>query len=229
MTSRTKSLSDNSSSIVIVDDHPVLREGLRKIIDQEDDLMTCGSVGTVREALDLLPRTSPDLVLTDLSFPESNGIELIKASRRICPELPVLVISMHDELLYAERVLRAGGRGFVPKEASMGVLLEAVRCVLDGGIFVTEVVASSFQHGMSIDGNSTVNFPLQRLTPRETEVFRLIGDGRESREIADALNISMRTVDAHRCHIREKLGIEDGSALTRFAMRWIGTDSVRGQ
>jgi DNA-binding NarL/FixJ family response regulator len=154
------------SRIVVIDDQPVMRDGLKKVIELELGLAVCGSGGSVEEGLALMRRLQPDLVLADLSPHGRSGIELIKGLRATDPEIPVLVVSMHDELLYAERVLRAGGKGYVSKEVSMDVLLGAIRRVLGGGIFVSETVARSFFHGIGPRAAPATRVPVQRLTKR---------------------------------------------------------------
>jgi DNA-binding NarL/FixJ family response regulator len=226
MTASTRKAEPRSKRILIVDDHPVVRGGLQNMIDGRDGLTICGSAGSVREALALAEVTRPDLVLTDLGLPGRNGIELIKDLRSLHPELPVLVMSMHDELIYAERVLRAGGRGYVTKEAPAEVLLQAIRKVLEGGIFVSECVTGHLLRGLSGNPGQKAGFPVQRLSDRELEVFEHIGRGKGTHEIASMLGISPRTVDAHRTHIREKLGLGDGNELVRFAVRWVESQPV---
>jgi DNA-binding NarL/FixJ family response regulator len=214
------------SRILIVDDHPVVRGGLQSIIDGRDDLSVCSTAGSVQQALAEVEASHPDLVLTDLGLPGRNGIELIKDLRTLHPELPVLVMSMHDELIYAERVLRAGGRGYVAKEAPAEVLLHAIRKVLAGGVFVSDLVTNHFFHGISGNSGRNGSFPIQRLTDRELEVFEHIGRGKGTHDIAEQLGISPRTVDAHRTHIREKLGLGDGNELIRYAVRWVESEAV---
>jgi DNA-binding NarL/FixJ family response regulator len=208
--------------IIIVDDHPLLREGLARVIGSEDDLTVCGMAGSVAEALRLVELNPPDLVLTDLILPGRNGLELIKDLRAIHPELPVVVLSMHDEMIYAERCLAAGARGYVMKEAAAEHLLDAIRTVLAGGIFASQAVTEHFLLSLSNPhARSKACLPIKRLTDREIEIFELIGAGKGNQEIADMLGISCRTIDAHRSHIREKLGIVDGNELTRYAIRWV--------
>lgn len=207
--------------ILIVDDHPVVRDGLQAVIGAEDGLAVCGAAGSVEEALTLLQDVEPDLILSDLSLPGRNGVELIKDLRALHPDLPVLIMSMHDELIYAERVLRAGGKGYVMKEAPAEMLLRAIQTVLNGGVYVSETVANHFLEGLSGGIARKASFPLQRLTDREMEVFELIGRGKGNQEIAGMLTVSPRTIDAHKTHIREKLGLADGNELTRYAVRWI--------
>ena len=210
------------SRIILVDDHPLLNEGLRQVIEAERGLTICGVAANVQDALTLVDSTSPDLLITDLTMPGRNGLELIKDLTATHPELPILVLSLHDELLYAERVLRAGGRGYVSKSAPTERLIQAIHCVLEGGVFTSPNVTRQFLQSL-LPGKSPTkqSFPLDRLTDREMEVFELIGNAKSNHEIASQLGISPRTVDVHRTHIREKLGLEDGNALTRHAIRWV--------
>ena len=164
----------------------------------------------------------PNLVITDLTLPGRNGLELIKDLGATHPEIPTIVLSMHDELFYAERVSRAGGRGYVMKDAAPEHLLKAIRTVLDGGVFASPTVTTHFLQTLSPGKpQSKPSFPLERLTDREMEVFELIGNAKSNHDIACRLGISPRTLDAHRAHIREKLGLGDGNELTRYAIRWI--------
>lgn len=217
------------STILLVDDHPLLREGLGRLIDAEHGLSVCGMAGTVQEALAMIETMNPDLVITDLTLPGRNGLELIKDLVVTRPEIPIIVLSMHDELIYAERVLRAGGRGYVMKDSSTDRLLEAIRVVLDGGVFASQTVTNHFLKALSsVKGEPTQGFPLERLTDREMEVFELIGQAKSNQDIASRLGISPRTLDAHRAHIREKLGLGDGSELTRYAIRWVEVGVIGG-
>jgi DNA-binding NarL/FixJ family response regulator len=208
--------------ILLVDDHPLLREGLGRLIAAEPGLSVCGMAGTVQEAISLVESAKPDLVITDLTLPGRNGLELIKDLVATHPEIPIIVLSMHDELIYAERVLRAGGRGYVMKDSPTDRLIEAIKVVLDGGVFASQTVTNHFLKALSsVKGETNQGFPLERLTDREMEVFELIGQAKSNQEIASRLGISPRTLDAHRAHIREKLGLGDGNELTRYAIRWV--------
>lgn len=208
--------------ILIVDDHPLLRDGLRRLIDGESGLAVCGVAGGVQEALALIESTTPDLVITDLSLPGRNGLELIKDLAAAHPGIPVIVLSVHDEMIYAERVLRAGGRGYLMKDTPPERMLEAVRTVLAGGVFASRTVTDHLLHSLSTTKTQgKPSFPLERLTDREMEVFEWIGRAKSNHEIATLLGISPRTLDAHRAHIREKLGLGDGGELTRHAIRWV--------
>jgi len=208
--------------ILLVDDHPLLREGLTRLISNESGMTICGTAGSVQEALAMVESEKPDLVITDLTLPGRNGLELIKDLGATHPKIPTIVLSMHDELFYAERVLRAGGRGYVMKDAAPEHLLKAIRTVLDGGVFASPTVTTHFLQTLSPGKpQSKPSFPLERLTDREMEVFELIGNAKSNHDIACRLGISPRTLDAHRAHIREKLGLGDGNELTRYAIRWV--------
>ncbi len=199
-----------------------MREGLERLISSQPGLCVCGNAGTVQEALSLVDSTVPDLVITDLTLPGRNGLELIKDLGATHPEIPVVVLSMHDELMYAERVLRAGGRGYIMKDTVPDRLIEAIRIVLGGGVFTSHTVTNQFLRAISgAKGPAKPGFPLECLSDREMEVFELIGQAKGNHEIACQLGISPRTLDAHRAHIREKLGLEDSKELTRHAIRWV--------
>ena len=207
--------------ILLVDDHPLLREGLNRMISSTDGLSVCGMAGDVQEALTLVETTNPDLIVTDLTLPGRNGLELIKDLGATRPEIPIIVLSMHDEMVYAERVLRAGGRAYVMKDSPPERLMNAIRTVLKGEIFASRNVTNHLLQSLAPSrSNSKQHFPLESLTDREIEVFELIGRARNNHEIAEKLGISPRTLDAHRAHIREKLGLADSGELIRQAIRW---------
>jgi len=211
-----------SRGILLVDDHPLLLEGLGRLINAETGLRVCGMAGNVQQALKMVESAKPDLIVTDLTLPGRNGLELIKDLAATHPGIPIIVLSMHDEMIYAERVLRAGGRGYVMKDTPPESLLEAIRTVLDGGVSASRAVTNRLLRSLSGGkANAKPGFPLECLTDREMEVFELIGHAKSNPEIATRLGISPRTVDAHRSHIREKLGLADGGELTRHAIRWI--------
>lgn len=216
-----------SRKILLVDDHPLLLAGLRILIESNSEFRICGTAGNTKDALALVGSLQPDLVITDLSLPGRNGLELIKDLAALYPGLPVIVLSMHDEMAYAERVLRGRGRGYVMKDSPPESLLEAIRVVLNGGVFASQQVTNnllrSFAGGKPNAGKC---FPLECLTDREMEVFELIGHAKSNQEIASLLGISPRTLDAHRAHIREKLGFTEGNELTRHAIRWIEVGSL---
>ena len=207
--------------ILLVDDHPMTRFGLATLIDAEPDLRIHGQAATAEEALTALARSLPDLVITDLNMPGRGGLELIKDLKALYPTLPTLVISMQDELLHAERALRAGARGYLMKEAGGEKILEAIRAVLAGQIYVSQNMSARILDIFSNQSARHANSPIQKLTDREFEVFQLIGQGQSTREIARRLNLSSKTVDVHRGHIKEKLQLTDATALVRQAVRWV--------
>ncbi|YCM46816.1 response regulator transcription factor (plasmid) [Verrucomicrobiaceae bacterium 227] len=211
--------------IFLVDDHPISRDGIAGLISRQDDLEVCGEAGSAEEALEFLATDRPDVIITDINLPGKNGLELIKDVQAMYPKLPMIALSMHDETLYAERVLRASGRGYLMKETKPANLVKAIRLVLDGGIYLSEAMTKRMLELVSGNGGKLALSPMERLTDREFEVFQLIGQGRASKEIAGQLNISARTVDAHRTHIKEKLNLKSGSELNRHAVRWVESEN----
>ncbi len=212
--------------ILIVDDHPFMRAGLGQLIDKQPGMMVCGEAGDPAAAMKELEKGQVDLVLTDITMPGRSGIEFIKDLQAVYPQLPILVISMHDEVIYAERVLRAGARGYIMKEAGGENLLAALRRVLEGDVYVSPKMSARFLDNMSGRKPRGSTSPIEKLTDREFEVFQLIGQGKSTRDIAKQLNLSSKTVDVHRGHIKEKLGLQDTTALVRHAVRWVETQSL---
>ncbi|MBI1840405.1 MAG: response regulator transcription factor [Verrucomicrobia bacterium] len=205
--------------VLLVDDHPMMRAGLAALIRQQPDLEVCAEAGSVAEALAEIPKRNPDLVVTDITLPGRGGLELIKDIKALYPDLPALVISMHDEMLHAERSLRAGARGYLMKEAGAEKMLEAIRRVLSGHVYVSERMSTRIFDNLS--GQRERRSPIERLTDREFEVFQLIGEGKTTRAIAQQLNLSSKTVDVHRGHIKEKLALPDSTSLVGHAVRWV--------
>lgn len=213
--------------IFLIDDHPVMRAGLAKLIDGESDLELCGEIEGGRGAVGIVERACPDVILLDLSLGDRSGLELIKDLRAAGIPAGILVVSMHDEVLYAERVLRAGANGYLMKVEAPGRVIEGIRTVARGGIFLSDKMSRSMLHSMV--GGSLSNGEkhlLSVLTDREFEVLRLIGKGHPPRVIADSLGISPKTIDTHRAHIKEKLGFANGAELLRFAVLWAETGEV---
>jgi DNA-binding NarL/FixJ family response regulator len=207
--------------ILIVDDHPMMRQGLAQLIDNESDLNVCGEADTAGEALTAVSAQKPDLVIADISLPDRNGLELIKDIQAMYSGLPVLVVSMHDESLYAERVLRAGGRGYIMKQEGGKKLMEAIRQVLGGQIYVSEKMSAKILELFSGRRSQTTGSPLEQLSDREFEVFQLIGEGKATREIAEHLHLSVKTVEVHRANIRKKLKLASGTDVVHQAIRWV--------
>jgi DNA-binding NarL/FixJ family response regulator len=207
--------------ILIVDDHPMMRQGLAQLIDNEMDLSVCGEADTAGQALTAVGAQKPDLVLADISLPDKNGLELIKDLQVMHSGLPVLVVSMHDESLYAERVLRAGGRGYIMKQEGGKKLMEAIRQVLSGQIYVSEKMSAKILEIFSGRRPQAANSPLEQLSDREFEVFQLIGQGKTTREMGDHLHLSVKTVEVHRANIRRKLKLASGTDVVHQAIRWV--------
>ncbi len=210
--------------LLLVDDHPLLRRGLVQLFSLETDLAVEGQAGSKAEALELLRAQEFDLVIADMSLGGVSGLDLLRDIRVHWPGLPVLILSMHDETLYAERVLRAGARGYVCKQASAENLLTAIRRVLAGQVYVSEEISArllgKLVHG-DADGEGRRSI-IDLLSNRELEVFQFIGQGRGTRDIAAEMHVSVKTVETHRAHIKEKLKLKSAPELMRFAVHWVG-------
>ncbi len=217
--------------VFLVDDHPILRHGLATVLGQQPHLTICGEAGEPGEALDLIEKLRPDIVLVDLSLRTGDGIELLKDLRVRHPKLLTLVLSMHDETIYAERALRAGARGYVMKQEKLDRLLLAIGRVLGGAIYVSDRVAAHAVQRLagSSAGGAAAGAPVveagidayvERLTDRELQIFRLIGRGLGTRLIAETLHLSRKTIESHREHIKTKLGLSSGSDLIQRAIQW---------
>ena len=207
-------------SVLIVDDHPFLRVGLSESLGREPGLSVCGAVGTAEEALTATEKLRPDVVVADLNLPGKSGLELIKDLASMQPGLPVIVLSMHDEEIYAERCLRAGARGYVMKSEGPEKLAAAIRHVLSGGIHVSAKTSAHILSLFSGGGNPKQGSPLGQLTDREFEIFQWIGRGLSTQTIAKRLHISAKTVETHRVHIKTKLDLATASELIAYAARW---------
>jgi DNA-binding NarL/FixJ family response regulator len=205
--------------ILIVDDHPIVRLGVRHMIDAERDLEVCGEAESANAALRLAASARPDLALVDLSLARGTGLELIRALRESFPDLYVLVLSMHDETLYAERVLRAGARGYITKGAAITGLIGAIRKVLSGRIYVSERIAQVVLTRLRREGGGPEN-PLAGLTDRELEVLDLLGRGLGTAAIAAQLGVSVKTIETYRSNLKTKLELKDAADLIRFAATW---------
>jgi DNA-binding NarL/FixJ family response regulator len=210
--------------VLIVDDHPIFRAGLTGLVNLEAELTVCGEAHDAVQAMALLEKLLPDLVLLDMSLPDKSGLELLKDIRAFAPRMPVLIISMHDETLYAERVIRAGGRGYIMKQEGPEKIVQAIRKVLFGGISVSDSISTQILDAMS-GGKGGTSSSVSTLTDREFEVYRLLGQGKEPHDIARTLHLSIKTVDTHRAHIRQKLGLRNATELIHHATRWVGEQS----
>jgi DNA-binding NarL/FixJ family response regulator len=207
--------------LLIVDDHPMMRNGLAQLIDNEGDLKVCAEADNAGQAINAVAKQKFDLALVDISLPDKNGLELIKDIRALKPDLPILVVSMHDEMIYAERVLRAGARGYIMKQEGGQKFLAAIRQVLAGKVFVSEKMSARILENFSGKQLDNSGSPVKWLSDREFEVFQLIGQGIGTREIAGRLHLSVKTVEVHRANIKEKLSLTTATELVRYAVRWL--------
>lgn len=222
MSAQSKALqwTTKRARIVIVDDHPLVRERLAEIFNREPDLAACGEAEDRHQALDVISGTDPELVIVDLTLKNSQGLELIKDIHARWPKLPVLVVSMHDESLYAERVLRAGARGYITKQEATRSILVAVRRVLQGSVYLNEKIATHLISRLAASGRPANPTPTDLLADRELQVYELTGRGLNTRQIAVRLNIGTKTVETYRARIREKLQLKDASELLQSAISW---------
>ncbi|MBC7817760.1 MAG: response regulator transcription factor [Planctomycetaceae bacterium] len=214
------SYGQSPTKILIVDDHPLLREGLAMRLSLEPDLQVCGEAATEEEALAQAEQTTPELMLVDISLKNGNGLNLIKQIKSQYPHIKMLVVSSFDESLYAERALRAGALGYLNKQESNEKLLDAVRTVLAGQRFVSATIAQRLL-GQALGASDQTKTPLERLSDRELEIFRLIGEGLSSGAIAERLFLSPHTIDTHRENLKRKLSIPNAGELTRTAVEWV--------
>lgn len=206
--------------ILLVDDHPMVRERLAEVINRETDLVVCAEAEDRHQAIEAISARQPGLVIVDITLKNSDGVELIKDIHSRWPSLLVLVVSMHDESLYAERVLRAGARGYITKQEATRSILQAIRRVLEGQIFLSEAIASQILGRMTTAGLGEVLGPVESLADRELQVFELTGRGLNTRQIAQQLHIGVKTVETYRHRIREKLNLQHPTDLLRSAIAW---------
>jgi DNA-binding NarL/FixJ family response regulator len=214
-------------NVYLVDDHPIVRQGLIKLLEQEEGLAVCGESGTVNAALEDLKKLGPDVILVDISLEDSNGLELIKLVDDLGMQIPMLVLSMHDESLYAEHALRAGASGYVMKQAASSTLIQAIQKVLEGEIYVSKSMSSQMLKMAFRSGSEDTRTGTESLSLRELEVFELIGRGNSTREIAEQLHLSVKTIETYRAHIKEKLQLRSGTELMQRAIHWVETESHR--
>lgn len=206
--------------VYFVDDHPLVREWLSTLINDQPDLTVCGNAAGAPEALRGVREREPDIVLVDLSLERGSGLELIKDVHHQFPSLPIVVLTMHDENLYAERCLRAGARGYVTKRETATSVIAAIHCVLKGDLFISEAMRTRLAEHCLRRRDADTSEPVTLLSDRELEVFELMGSGHSTRKIAQLMGVSMKTVQAHCAHIKEKLNLADASELLREAVRW---------
>jgi DNA-binding NarL/FixJ family response regulator len=206
--------------VLLVDDHPLVREGLVNLINQQAYLQVCGEAGSEPEALELIRTAQPHVAIVDLSLESGSGIELIKSIKAMFPAVTVLVLSMHDESLYAERALRAGARGYVMKREAAKKVIQALRCVLAGQLYVSDKIAALMAEKFVGGRPAATASPIEQLSNRELEVFQLLGLGHNTRQIADHLHVGFKTVQAYCARIKEKLKLANATELLREAIRW---------
>jgi DNA-binding NarL/FixJ family response regulator len=206
--------------VLIVDDHPIVRQGLRRVMENEEDLMVCGEAESVRDARAAVKELNPDVMVADVSLKQGDGIELVRDVRAHHPHLPILVLSMHDETIYAERMLAAGANGYIMKQAASEQFLVAIRRVIDGGIYVSESIGNKMIQKFAAGGAYLSANPIDRLSNRELQILHMIGKGMSTRETAQSLNLSIKTVESHRQRIKRKLNLSTGTQLVQYAVNW---------
>lgn len=211
--------------ILIVDDHPLVRERLAEVLHREHDLMVCGEAEDHERALEAVEHSHPDLVIVDLSLKNSHGLDLIRDLHASHPELATLVVSMHDEALHAERVVRAGARGYITKQEATRKIMVAIRTVLGGNVYLSEQMSQRLASTIAGQPRRAPRTALDQLTDREVRVLEFIGQGYGTRQIADHLHLGMSTVETYRARIKEKLRLKDASELLQFAIRWMQASS----
>jgi DNA-binding NarL/FixJ family response regulator len=216
----------NAKRILLVDDHPVLRKGLARLIDSKEEFVVCGEASTAVDAMALIRELEPHLVIVDIGLPGTSGIELTKTIRAEFPPLPVLILSMHEEALYATRALRAGAMGYIVKQDAIDNITNALREALNGRRYLSPVIAAQLQHDRPYTEPHPSDDPVSLLTDREFEIFELIGKGHEVREISNALGVSPKTVETHRTNIKEKLKLKNARQVARMAVQWLGQRAV---
>jgi DNA-binding NarL/FixJ family response regulator len=216
--------ASTARKIFLVDDHPVTREGMAMLIAQEPDFVVCGEADNGPVAVEMIPKAAPDMAIIDITLKTTSGIELLKDLRALLPDLPVLVMSMHDESLYAERALRAGARGYVMKDEPNEVVVAAIRRVLAGELHLSEEVKAAMLNRLAPKRRDAAAFSMDSLSDREMEVFQLIGNGFGTREIAERLSLSVKTINSYREHLKRKLHLESGAQLVHYAIQWMKTE-----
>jgi DNA-binding NarL/FixJ family response regulator len=226
MNQKTNGNSSRKYRIFLIDDHPLVREGLASLINQQQDMVVCGQAEDSAEALTKIRENRPDVALVDISLKNESGLELVKNLEAEFPLVALIVLSMHDEALYAERALRAGARGYVMKRETTKNVLTAIRRVLGGDVYVSERVVNAMARRMN-SRKPDATSPVEQLSDRELEIFRLLGQGRTTSQIAEDLHLSLKTVQAYCARAKEKFGVNSLSELLRAAIRWEDAMNVK--
>jgi len=216
----------NPTRVLIVDDHPLLRKGVSQLIDQEMDLMVVGEAEDAHKAITAIENTKPDVALIDISLNGASGIELLKNIRARFPKLKMLVLSMHDESVYAHRALRAGASGYIMKQEGTEKVLVALRKVLQDEVYLSDRMGNRVLHTLVSGRAPLTSSPVEELSDRELEVFNLIGQGHGTRPIAEKLRLSVKTIESHRAHIKEKLNLQNATELVHHAIQWVQSERV---
>jgi len=219
--SADKKAAKRFSRVMLVDDHPVVRHGMALAIERSPDLEVCAQAGSASEAMSIFDDANPDVVIVDISLDDGSGMDLIKQIKSASPNTKMLVASMHDEQLYAERVLRAGAMGYINKEQSMDNIVEAIQQVMRGRIYLSDHMADQVLNRVAKRDEDDDQSPVETLSDRELEVFQLIGEGLTTRQIAEKLHLSPKTIETHREHIKTKLNLENNNQLVRYAAQWM--------
>jgi DNA-binding NarL/FixJ family response regulator len=216
----------NAVRVLIVDDHPILRQGVTKLINQEKDMNVCAEAGDVQKALEAIEQQKPDVAVLDISLNGASGIELLKDIKVRFPKLPVLILSMHDEVIYAPRALRAGASGYVMKQEGPEKVITALRTILNGQVYLSEKMGARMLSQLAGGRSNLAASPVEQLSDRELEVFTLIGQGHGTRAISEKLHLSVKTIESHRAHIKEKLNLKNSTELVHHAIQWAQSESL---
>ena len=223
---QTGSGAKKKNRVLLVDDHPIVRQGLAELISRQADLTICGEAGDVHEAFTLIAKLRPDMAVIDVSLKDASGLELIKTLKVQDPNLPLLVLSMHDESLYAERALRAGALGYVMKQEASHKIVDAIRCVLKGEMVVSDAIKARLLRHLVQGQAAASGFPIERLSDRELQVFQLIGNGFATSQIARKLCLSIKTIETYRENLKQKLDLKGGAELLQQAIVWTQNNSA---
>jgi len=220
LTTPDRAPQTTKKNVLVVDDHPLLRQGLALLINQQQDMQVCGEAEEAHAAMQAITQRRPDIMILDISLNGPDGLELLKSIRATDPDLPVLILSMHDEAIYAERALRARANGYIMKQEATEKVLVAVRRILNGELYLSDRMSNKMLQHYIGGAPSMIQSRISSLSDRELEVFRLIGEGRATREIAEELHLSIKTVETYQAHIKEKLALRSGRELIQHAIQW---------